>query len=186
MTDYTYFDLFSILAVSLSVLIAYFRGVTQEIFAILNWVFSGILAIFFAPILSPHLGKIPIIKEIIYQNCELEILISIALCFILSLIILSLFTPIFSRAIQKSPLKNLDSSLGVLFGLIRGLLIVCLVLLAHNKLLEKSDQLSSITESSTILLTSDFMKNLETFAPDDLKYWLTARYTDLTKSSCPE
>ena len=106
--------------------------------------------------------------------------------FILSLIILSLFTPIFSRAIQKSPLKNLDSSLGVLFGLIRGLLIVCLVLLAHNKLLEKSDQLTSITESTTIFLTSDFMKNLETFAPDDLKYWLTARYTDLTKSSCPE
>ncbi len=55
MTDYTYFDLFSVFAVSLSVLIAYFRGVTQEIFAILNWVFSGILSIFFAPMLGPHL-----------------------------------------------------------------------------------------------------------------------------------
>ena len=186
MTDYTYFDLFSVIAISFSVLIAYFRGVTQEIFAILNWVFSGILSIFFAPILGPHLEKIPIIKEIIFENCELEILISIALCFILSLIFLSLFTPIFSRAIQKSTLKNLDSSLGVLFGLIRGALIICLILLAHNRFLEKSDHLTSITESATIMLASDLMKNLETLAPDDFKYWLKAQYIDMTDSSCPK
>ncbi len=186
MTEYTYFDLFSIFAVSFSGLIAYFRGVTQEIFAILNWVLSGFLAIFFAPILSPHLENIPILKEIIFGNCELEILISIALCFILSLILLSLFTPIFSRAIQKSTLKSLDSSLGILFGLIRGALVVCLILIAHNRFLEKSDHLSSITGSATILVASDLMKNLETLAPDDFKNWLKIQYTDMTKSSCPK
>ena len=180
MTDYTYFDLFSIFAISISVLIAYFRGVTQEIFAILNWILSGFLAIFFAPILSPYLNKFPIIKEIIYENCELEILISIALCFILSLIFLALFTPIFSKIIQRSNLKGLDNSLGILFGLIRGVLIVCLVLLTHEKILAKSDHLTFVTDSITMLMVSDLMDNIEQVTPDDLKSWLILQYSNMT------
>ena len=43
---------------------------TQEIFAILNWILSGFFAIFFTPILSPHLSKVPILDEIVFDNVD--------------------------------------------------------------------------------------------------------------------
>ncbi len=182
MADYNYFDLFSIFIISVSIFFGYFRGVTQEIFAILNWVFSGFLALFFAPIIVPHLKKVPILSEVVYQNCELEILISIALCFIVLLIFLSLFTPVFSRIIQKSNLKGLDNSLGILFGFIRGVIIICLLLLAHEKLLGTSEQIIFVTDSATKLIVADFMTSLEEFTPSDIKSWLRLQYSNMTQS----
>ena len=180
MIDYTYFDLFSIIVLSLSIIVAYFRGVTQEIFAILNWILSGFFAIFFTPILSPHLSKVPILDEIVFDNCELEILITISFTFILSLIFLSLLTPIFSRVIQKSNLKGLDNSLGVLFGLIRGIIIICIILIAHKNLLNESDYFDFIINSKSIDLLSDIMFSLNSLAPEDFKSWLTTQYANMT------
>ena len=178
--DYTYFDIISILIIFISLLIAYLKGVTHELFAILNWVLSGFLAFSFGSEISPALNNIPIIKDIIFDNCELEILISIGLCFIICLIIISMITPIFSKTIQKSSLKSLDSSLGVLFGIIRGVLIVCIILLIHNTLLDKSSYLESVSSSRATIIFSDILTALEQLTPEDFQYWLQNRYSQMT------
>lgn len=181
MTDYTFFDLFSISVIFISLFIAYFRGLTHEIFAILNWIFSAVLAALFSPLISPYLREIPVISDIIFENCELEVLTSIAFSFIVFLIIISLFTPIFSRIIQKSDLKGLDNSLGIFFGIIRGILIICGILLIHDNVLASNDYLNTITDSRTIHIVSDIMFGLDQFTPDDFKSWLLNQYNEMTK-----
>ena len=178
--DYTYFDFLTLFIVAISLIIAYLRGVTHEIFAILNWIFSGFFAFSFAPQVSPVLKNIPIIEDIIFNNCELEILISIGLCFIIFLIIISMITPIISKMIQNSSLRSLDSSLGILFGIIRGVFIVCLILLIHNSLLDKNDYLDLVTSSKTSIIFSDTLTTLEKITPEDLKIWLQNRYSQMT------
>ena len=178
--DYTYFDVLSVLIISISLLVSYLRGITHEIFAILNWIFSGFFAVSFASEISPTLKNIPIIKDIIFDDCELEILISIGLCFIICLIIISMIIPIFSKVIQKSSLKSLDSSLGVLFGIIRGVFIVCLILLIHNTILDEGSYLSSVSTAKTTIVFSDTLTALEKLTPEDFKSWLQNRYSQMT------
>jgi membrane protein required for colicin V production len=51
-----------------------------------------------------------------------------------ALVLISLFTPMFSSAVQNSALGGLDAGLGFLFGVARGALLVVVALIAYDRI----------------------------------------------------
>ena len=100
-------DLAAIAIILVSTVLAYFRGLSREILAIVSWVIAALMGFIIAPYLNPFINKIPIIKEILMDSCELSIMISYIVGFLLSLIFLSLLIPILTNIIHQSNLNGL-------------------------------------------------------------------------------
>ncbi|NHX27672.1 CvpA family protein, partial [Escherichia coli] len=110
--------------ISLSALLAYSRGLVRESMAIIGWIAAAILAFIFAPQAQPLIKQIPVLDKVIGDSCELSIIAAFAAVFAAALILVSLFTPLLSSAVQRSAIGGVDQGLGLLFGVARGALLV--------------------------------------------------------------
>ena len=89
------------LVLFVSGVLAYSRGITRELLAIAGWIIAAIAAVYFAPMMEPVLKEIPVVGEFLNTSCSISKLAAVAAVFALALIVLSIFTPLFSL---KTPL----------------------------------------------------------------------------------
>ena len=182
MEDYTVIDAISLLIVVISGLLAFTRGISREILSILSWIFSAIIAFFVSPLIHPYFNKIPILKEIIYESCELSILISFALTFIIFLVLISFLIPFISNFIQKSKLSSIDRILGFMFGIFRGCLLITIALILHDVITDEGNSLSIIKDSETEELFSQMKENILLNLPKNIPDWTAKKYETLILS----
>ena len=116
MNGFTLVDGIVLVVVVLSAILAYSRGFLREMLAIAGWVIAAICGFFFAPAVEPLVREIPVLKDIIGTTCELSMLAAFAAVFAVALVIVSIFTPLLSGAVQNSALGPVDQGLGFLFG----------------------------------------------------------------------
>ena len=126
MQSFTVVDIGVLVIVLVSAILAYSRGVTREIFAILGWVAAAALAFMFARPAAPMVKQIPVLDKFLGDNCELAIIAGFFAVFAVALILASIFTPLFSSFIQRSALSGVDQGLGFLFGVVRGVALVAI------------------------------------------------------------
>ncbi len=110
------------LVLLISGFLAYMRGFVHEVLSVGGWIGAILATIYGYPYVRPFA------RELI----QVELIADIgagASIFIVTLVVLSLFTRAVANRVQDSALNVLDRSLGFLFGLIRGALIVCLIYL---------------------------------------------------------
>ena len=115
----SWFDAIVVSMMLVSVVMAFFRGFVKEFFTIISWLLSTVITIYLSPVVQ-NLFEIEEGKKAFYDA------ISVLVIFSLSMI---LFSFVFGRVIhhlKKNDGLFLDRSLGVLFGLLRGSLFVCL------------------------------------------------------------
>lgn len=119
----TAFD-YTVLAITgVSVLVSLFRGAVRELLSIASWIFAFLIALHLAPILANWLpGSL--------SNSWVRLFIAFALLFIVALLLFALLTYAISRLIRSSGLSPLDRALGVVFGLVRALVILVALMLA--------------------------------------------------------
>ena len=110
--DFTIIDGVVAIVIILSALLAYGRGLVREVMAIVGWVGAAVLGFMFAPRVEPLVREIPVVGDIIADSCELSIIGAFAIVFSLALIVMSLFTPLFSSLIRRSALGGLDQGFG--------------------------------------------------------------------------
>ena len=109
----------AVLAIILiSGLMAYLRGFVDGVLSILVWIGAGAAAIYGLPHAKPFLRQIIGIEWI-------ADIASGVIVFVVSLFVLGLIARSLASRVQESGLSQLDRSLGLLFGLLRGALIVC-------------------------------------------------------------
>ena len=94
----------------LSALLAYSRGFVREGMAILGWVLAAVLAFMFAPQVEPLVKEIPVLGDYLADSCELAIIAAFGAVFAVSLVIVSLFTPLFASMVQQSALGGIDQA----------------------------------------------------------------------------
>lgn len=116
-------DLGILLIIGLSVLIGILRGVTRELLGIAGWIGAFATVFYGFPLLRP-LGR-----QYIHNPMISDALVA-GLLFILSLAVFIVVSRNISLRVKGSLFSGLDRSLGLVFGLARGALIVCLVYLA--------------------------------------------------------
>ncbi len=182
MEDFTLFDAGVAGVIFISAVLAYSRGLTREVLSIGGWVVAGIAAFFFAPQVVPFIGEIPVLSDMIGSNCELGVLAAFAGVFAIALILIALFTPLISGAIQKSPLGGLDGGLGFLFGIARGVLLVVVVLVVYDFFIAGGEGYAVVEDSKTRVLLAEQRDKMQDVIPTEIPTWMEDPYNTLMAS----
>ncbi len=187
MEDLTLFDGAVAAVILISAILAYSRGVTREIMSIAGWVGAAVVAYYFAPQAEPFVREIPVVSDLVGENCELGILTAFAGVFVIALIVIALFTPLISGAIQKSALSPVDSGLGFLFGVLRGVILILAVLMVYDFFIAGGEGYAMVSDSKTMELLSDQQEEFQEYIPtsiSDLPDWIVEPYNNLM-ADCP-
>lgn len=123
----SWLDIILIVIMLISGFLAMVRGFTREVLSIFSWAMAAVAALYFTPryyeVLIPYIDN-PSIAQIAFA----------AGVFIITLIIVSLITFRISDKILDSRVGALDRSLGFIFGLARGFLLVAIVFILFTAL----------------------------------------------------
>lgn len=110
-------DIIALAIILVSAGLAFFRGFVHEILSITAWAGASLAALYGLPYLQPKA------REIISITWAADGAAALAI-FLVVLLALSLVTHAIAKRVQESSLGSLDRSLGVLFGIARGVLVV--------------------------------------------------------------
>ena len=167
-----------------SAILAYSRGFVREGMSIAGWIAAAVIGYMFAPKAMPLIKEIPYLNKIIGDSCELSVIAAFIGVFAIALVVVSLFTPLFSSAIQRSALGGLDQAIGFVFGALRGLLLVAIALVLYDRLIT-TDSIAMIDDSRTAKIFARSQSAINDQIPEDAPGWITARYSELV-SVCVE
>ena len=162
----------------ISAILAYARGFVREIMSIVGWVAAALVAFIFAPNALPLIAELPVLGDFIGESRELGILAAFGIVFILALVVISLFTPLFSSVVQRSPLGGIDGALGFLFGVARGVLLVVVALIAYDRIVG-DEPIPAISDSRSAAVFAELQDNIEARIPTDMPDWILDRYETL-------
>jgi len=112
-------DIIVIAVVVLSALIAFLRGFVREVLTIGSWLGASLVTLYGFPLLQPKF------EQWISSKLAADIACGISL-FVATLIVFSIVSHMLARLVQGSALTAVDRSLGLLFGLVRGAILVSL------------------------------------------------------------
>ncbi|MDG1169394.1 MAG: CvpA family protein, partial [Sulfitobacter sp.] len=112
------------------------------------------------------------------DSCELSIIGAFAIVFAVALIVVSLFTPLFSSLVQRSALGGVDQGLGFVFGVARGILLVAIAFFVYQTVMT-GQQYTIVEESRSAVVFSRFTGQIEQQNPEAALGWITSRYEAL-------
>ena len=135
----TWADLATLLIVAISGLLALARGFVREVLGLAAWVGAAIAAAAFYPSVEPT------IVGLIHDQ-KLGRPIAIGVVFIVVLIILSVIAAWIASLVHASVFSGLDRTLGLLFGLIRGGVVVCLIFIFLSMFLQPPEWPQAVTQ----------------------------------------
>jgi membrane protein required for colicin V production len=157
----TLLDILLLVVMLISGLLAMIRGFMREILSIAAWAISAIAAVYFA-------GKLaPIVKSNVNVGDTAANAIAAAAVFLVVLLLVSIVTVRISDMILDSRVGALDRTLGFLFGLGRGLLIVVIAYLFFDWLVPNKGQPEWVRNGKSVVVlksTGDWLKGM---LPDD-------------------
>lgn len=146
--------------VLISAVLAYVRGLVHEVLSIAGWI-GAIFATFYGfPLLRPYAR----------QTTSIDIVADFGagiLIFVVSLVILSLLTRGISKKVKDSTLNAVDRSLGFLFGLLRGALIVCIAYIGLGMFYPEDDRPQWISEARSMELVGPGAALLVALIPEN-------------------
>ncbi len=181
MEGFTLIDGIVAAVIVLSAILAYSRGLVREGMAIAGWIGAAVLAYIFAPQAEPLIKELPVVGDFLAESCELSIIASFAAVFALGLVVMSLFTPLFSSAVQRSVLGGLDQALGFLFGVARGVLLVAVAFIVYDRAVA-SETIPMVDNSRSAKVFASFQGSLNESIPEDAPGWIVSRYEALVAS----
>lgn len=178
MDGFTLIDAIVAAVIVLSAILAYSRGLVREALAIAGWVAAAVLAFLFARQAEPLLREIPMVGDFLRDSCELSTIGGFAAVFALGLILMALFTPLFSSFVQRSVLGGIDQGLGFLFGVLRGVLLVSVAFIVYDRAVG-GEAIAMVDNSRSATVFASFQSALESNIPADAPGWVVARYEGL-------
>ena len=155
----TVFDYAVLLIIALSIMLSIIRGAVREVLSLAAWVLAFWAAqtytVEFAALLPETLS-----------NPSLRLMTGFALVFLTVLVVMSLVAILCSKLVKASGLSVADRSLGVVFGLARGfLMVLILVLLGGLTSLPKQPMWKDALFSSQLERVATYVK---TWLPEGL------------------
>lgn len=156
----TLLDIIVLGVMLLSGLLAMVRGFMREILSIAAWATAAITTLYAFPKLLPS-------AKGYFGNDTVATIAVIAGIFVGTLIVVSVITVRISDMILDSRIGALDRTLGFMFGLGRGLLIVVVAFLFFNWLVPDKQQPSWVVQAKTLTTLKSTGEWLMSLLPDD-------------------
>lgn len=156
MAEITWLDALVGVVLLASAAYATWKGLLRESLSIFAWAFAAYGAVVFGSMLRSPLREL-------FSPDWLGDVVAYAGVFLLILVPLSFLSFRFSESIQKTPVGPVDRSLGFVFGVGRGLVLVALPYIVFTMLVPIKEQPEWIKEAATLPLiqrTSDVLLSL--------------------------
>ena len=173
------FDMISVGLILFSGIFAYFRGLVKEILLIFNWILAIVVAYLISPPIFRTISEIDLIMSVLGDSCELMMILSFLLGFILALITISLISYRISYLIEISFFNEINKVLGLLFGFLRGGIIIIIFLVIYNQVLKETSSLNFIGMSKSNIITLDVQEKILTQYPKNIPGWIIDNYDNL-------
>jgi membrane protein required for colicin V production len=159
---FTVFDLAVIAVLAVSALLAFLRGFVHEVLAVVAWI-GAIFAVFYG---LPHVR--PYAQDLIATPLIADIAAG-ALIFVAALVVLSLLTRLLTDRVKGSALNPLDRSLGFVFGLARGAVLVCLAYIALQWIMPTGREPGWLAHARTLPLVAGGADALRSLVPSETR-----------------
>ena len=173
------FDLISAGLIIFSGVFAYYRGFIKEVLLILNWFLAIVVAYLISPFIFTTISEIDFVMGILGDSCELMMILSFILGFTLALIAISFVTYRISCFIETSILNEVNKIFGLLFGFLRGGIIIIIFLIIYNQVLKDSDSWKFIGLSKSNTITLDVQEKILEKYPQNTPDWIINNYDNL-------
>ena len=170
--QFTYVDAAVALVTLLSAVLAYSRGLTREIFAIGGWILAGFAAFYFAPIVEPLIREAPVVGKFLASSCVISMIAAFSLVVAAALLILAVFTPIFSSIVMESVLGPVDRALGFLFGVVRGVVLLAVAYLVYTNL-SGGEALAALENAASKPIFDEAAALIDQYRPDEMPAWFS-------------
>jgi membrane protein required for colicin V production len=155
LSDYPYLaDIMVIAIIGLSALFGFVRGFLREVLSIGAWIVAGLAAWFGLPFLRPFA------RQYISHELIADVATGVAI-FLVVLVVASVISHMITRSVRESSLGALDRSLGVLFGIARGAVIVSVALLICDNFYAPDNRPAWLKDARTLPVVqvgADFMR----------------------------
>lgn len=152
-------DIAVIAVVVISGILALFRGLVHEVLAVGSWIGAGFATLY------GFSHALPYVKQVITVDLFAEVTTAILL-FVSVLVVLTIFTRMFSQRVKDSSLGPLDRTLGMLFGFARGAVIVCVAWGVYTFAIPQQDHPVWIEEARTKPLVEQGTYVLKALLPE--------------------
>jgi membrane protein required for colicin V production len=155
-------DVLVILVLLLSGALAFARGFVREALSVAAWVGAALVTVFALPHASP------LVRDLIDNELVADFIAGV-LIFIAALVGLSVGGHFATKAIRDSALNMLDRSLGLVFGLVRGVLLLSLGYMLFVWLVpDDDDHPDWFSEARTLPLVEEAADILRIVVPTDV------------------
>ena len=152
-----------------SAMLAMVRGLSREVLSIASWVAAAAAAYFFYPMVLPYAQRY-------IANDQIALAASAGAVFVVALIIVTLITMKIADLIIDSRIGALDRTLGFLFGLARGLLIVVVAFLFFTWLVPDKQRPDWVTGAKSRVVLQGTGDWLMALLPDDPENTILKRF----------
>jgi membrane protein required for colicin V production len=171
----TILDLVVIGIVTISGLLAMVRGFTREVLAIGSWAVAAVVGYFFFP------KAAPLVMQYITKNPPALVNgLAFGGVFLVTLFIAYIITSKLSDFILDSRVGALDRTLGFLFGVARGLLLIVVAVAFWNWLVGPEQSPSWIKEAKSKPFLDTLVARLQTALPAEIDLWVRERMAGAT------
>jgi membrane protein required for colicin V production len=155
-------DLAVLVVVALSAVFAFARGFVREALSIAAWVGAALISLYgfsYAFSIVVRFVTTPLLAD----------LIAGAGLFLISLIGLTILTGFLARFVHSSALSPIDRTLGLIFGVARGVVLVCLAYLVIDISLPQTDRPSWLQDAKSEPLLAQGADMLRGMLPETLQ-----------------
>lgn len=156
-------DLVVIAVVVISALIALVRGFTREVLSVMAWIGAAVAALYLLPFVQP-LARRHLSPDLLADG------IAGISIFIVSLVLLSYLSHRISERVRGSPVGALDHTLGFVFGVLRGALLISIAFLFTDWMIgsDEEERPEWLREARTLPLMEAGAGTLIALAPSGL------------------
>ena len=155
-------DLAILAILVISGLLALSRGFVKEVLSIAGWAIAAVAALELFPLLQP------IIRRYVDQTLIADSIAAVGI-FVVVLTVASFLSSAISRRVQRSDIGVLDRSLGFLFGLLRGGVVVALAYLILLQFLPNDEQPNWLRQARAMPAIEYSAGMLARLAPDKIR-----------------
>jgi|ERR1041385_3493909 membrane protein required for colicin V production len=156
----TLLDLILLVVMLISALLAMVRGFMREVLSIASWAAAAVLTLYSYPRLKPVVLQY-------FSNDIAASVITIGGVFLGTLLIVSVITIKISDTILDSRIGALDRTLGFLFGLARGLVIVVVAYVFFDWLVPARSQPEWVKNAKSLIVLKKTGDTLISMLPED-------------------
>lgn len=172
-------DIGVVAVIVLSAIFAFARGFVREALSIIAWVGAAFITL-------RGFGAAFAVIDPLVKNPLLSQLIAGFGLFVVSLIILTIITSVIARYVRTSSLSAIDRTLGFIFGIARGALIVSLAYLLLDAAVAKDDRPVWVKEAKSTRYLQMGADELKVFLPEQLKFRNASLSDEIIKSVDPK